>query len=103
MKKGKFLATVKIDKITLAIKTTAHAEKRLKERKISSYLIVSNILALDEKVIKELQEKNEETMIIDKKNNASIVIKFTKKAIMILTVIDKANLFIKEDTKIVRI
>lgn len=99
-KKDKGLAQVKIEGRTYGIRGTVHAVERMVERNIDEETVTGNILLLGKEKIKELQEKEQEAIIIDKDKEVAIVIAFKKNKIMVVTVIDKGNVWVKEGTHI---
>jgi hypothetical protein len=103
MKKDKLLAQIKINNRDYSIRATDHCLQRMAERKIDEYVVSGNVLALGETKLLKLQEAQEEAIIIDKKTNTSIVVAFIRNTVKIITVIDKANVFVKDGTRIERI
>jgi len=101
--KSKSIAQLKIENQDYSIRATIHAQERMEERNIDKHQAVSIILALGEKRITDLQKENEEAIIIDRERDAAIVIGFKGNKIQIITVIDKANVFIKEGTRVEQI
>lgn len=101
--KDRELAMIKIDGKYHKIVASHHAMCRMekRERNIDPYVVAGNIIALGPDRIRQLQEDNAEAIIIDEKKNVSIVIGFAKgDDITVITVIDKANVFVKKDTEI---
>ena len=103
MTEQKTLATIKLGTQMLVIKATNHSLERMEQRNVDEYLVISNIMGLGAETIERLQTNNEEAIIIDNNTNTSIVIGFSKKAITVITVINKSNVFVKTGTEIVRI
>jgi hypothetical protein len=103
MMKDKLLAQIKINNQQYSIRATVHALQRMAERKVDEYVVTGNVLALGEKRLLALQEEQTDAIVIDKVSNTSTVITFNKNTIKIVTVIDKANVFVKSNTKIERI
>lgn len=99
--KDKCLATINIDGNMYSIRGTVHALERMKQREIDEYVVTGNILALGKDHLLRLQEQEEEAIIIDKIKEVSIVIGFVKNTINVITVIDKSNVFVKDETTIV--
>lgn len=97
------LATIKIKNKTYKVVASNHAQKRMMQRNIDSYTVVGNILLLGENKIEKLQSTNEEFIIIDKDTNTSTVGAINDNVITIITVIDKSNVFVKKNTKIVNL
>ncbi len=97
---GKALATVQIEGTTYSIRATEHALERMEQRDVDGYVVTGNILALGPERLQKLQEANEEAIIIDKQKDVSVVIGFKGNRIQVVTVIDKANCFVKDGTSI---
>lgn len=102
-KRGKSLATIKIDNEIYSIRTTEHAEERMEQRDIDEYVVTGNILALGRERLLQLQETQEDAIIIDERKKVSIVICFVKNTITIITVIGTENIWNNRGTQIVRI
>lgn len=66
-------------------------------------MVAGSVLALGPARINRLQSENEEAMIIDKENNVAVVVGFSPEEIVIITVINKSNVFVKENTTICEI
>ncbi len=103
MKKDKLIAQIQIDKNQYSIRATFHALQRMDQRQVDEFVVAGNVLALGEQRLLELQRGNEEAIIIDNKTNTAIVIGFVRNTIKIITVINKANVFVKDDTRIEKI
>lgn len=99
----KCLAEIKIESNTYSVRATEHALKRMKQRSIDEYVVVGNVLALGKERLLQLQERDEEAIIIDEQKEVSIVIAFEQNKIIVITVIDKSNVFVKNNTEIVRL
>lgn len=102
-KKDKCLAEVNIDGNMYSIRATVHALERMKQREIDEYVVTGNVLALGKERLLQLQEQGEEAIIIDEQKEVSIVIAFEQNKIVIITVIDKSNVFVKDETTIVQL
>ena len=101
--KEKLIAQLKINDISYSIRATAHAMQRMDEREINEYVISGNIMALGKDKITELQSNNDEAIIIDELKNVAIVIGFKGNRIYVITVINKSNVYVKDNTVIERI
>ncbi len=100
MKKDKLLAKLEINKKHYSVRATAHALERMEQRKIDEFVVSGNVLALGKEKLQELQEQQEEAIIIDKNTNSAIVIGFVKNTIKVITVINKSNVWVKDNTRI---
>ncbi len=100
---NKCIATINIGRHTYSIRISDHANIRMQERNISSYVVAGNILALGKDQLVELQKTSEDFVIIDTVRNTSIVAGFKGNKIIIITVIDKSNIFVKDATQIVNL
>ena len=101
--KKKCIATIQIGRNTYSIRVSDHAQKRMEERNIFSYVIAGNILSLGKTRLLQLQKAREDFIIIDDITNTSIVAGFKNNRIFIITVIDKCNIFVKSETQIVNL
>lgn len=102
-KKDICIATIDIGSDTYSIRVSIHAQKRMQERNISSYVIAGNILALGKDRLIELQKMREDFIIIDDITKTSIVASFKGNRIFIITVINKCNVFIKSETQVINL
>ena len=101
--KKKCIATINIEGNTYSIRVSTHAQKRMQERNISSYVIAGNILSLGKNRLLQLQKSGEDFIIIDDITNTSIVAGFKNNRMFIITVIDKCNIFVKSETQVVNL
>ncbi len=101
--KTESIAIMEIGENKYSIRATAHALSRMAERKIDKFVVAGNVLALGAERIKELQAAQEEAVIIDDAKKISVVIAFKGNKIQVVTVIDKANIFVKKGTTVERI
>ena len=100
MKKDKLIAQLKIEKKEYSVRATVHALERMKERNIDEFVVSGNVLALGKAKLQELQKSQEEAIIIDKNTNSAVVIGFKKNTIKVITVINKSNVFVKDNTRV---
>lgn len=103
MSKNKEIASINIAGKTYSIATSFHAAERMDERNVDAHVVAGSVLALGPARIDSLQAENEEAMIIDKENNVAVVVGFSPEEIVIITVINKSNVFVKENTTICEI
>ena len=96
--KTRALTTLTIDGQTYSIRTTRHSEKRLVKRDIDEYMVASNILSLGKEKIKYYQGTEKDVMVIDETNGFSICFAFNGNKIVIITVIDKDDIWVKKNT-----
>lgn len=89
---------INIEDVKLTIELTSHAEYRLKQRRIDTFQAIGIILSLGKKRIKQYNNSNKDIFIMDKKLNLSIVFAIENNNITIITVIHKADCYIKEGT-----
>lgn len=101
--KDKMIAELKINGAQYSIRATAHAVERMAEREVDQYVVAANVMALGKQRLLELQEAQAEAIVIDEDKNIAVVIGFKKNRIQVITVINKANVFVKKDTVIERI
>ena len=97
------LASIQINNKTYKITASHHAVERMEQRNVDAYVVASSVLALGPDRIDALQAQSEEAMIIDKTNNVSVVVGMNPNSITIITVINRANVYVKENTAIYNI
>ena len=88
---SKSIASFKINGNTHSLRVSHHAEKRFKERNIKFENVVNDIFNLEISEFMEMKNQDLDYMLINRKNNYSIVIKFNGNRMIIATVINKSN------------
>ncbi|MBM7624658.1 DUF4258 domain-containing protein [Sporohalobacter salinus] len=79
------------------IESTTHAMDRMKERSIDTSLVTNIILSLGDKLL-DYNDTGDEVAIVDQKNNLAVIIEVREGKAVVITVIDRANIHIKEGT-----
>ena len=79
------------------VEGTTHALDRMDERDIDQELVVAIILSLDTKLL-EYNDTGEEVAIIDQEHNLAIIIEVREFKAVVITVIDRANIHVKDGT-----
>ena len=102
-KPGKMINSFTIFNKTYSIRLTNHAEQRLQERQIDLFQVTGSILSLGENIIEKYSGSNRDIFIMDKANNFSVVCNIVNYTIMIVTVIDNADCWVKSGTIAVRL
>lgn len=102
MAKNKRLASVRIEGKDYSIRATAHSMDRMRTRRVDEITVVGNILAIGKDNIKSLLH-DDDYMLIDTQNNVSIVFTREKNTLLVVTVIDKSNVFVKQGTKVIKL
>lgn len=95
------IAIIRLGGKAYSIGASNHALSRMNDRGIDKYVVSGTVIALGPTRIAELQENKDDAIIINENNNTSIVMAFDGTDITIITVIDKANIFVKTNTNIV--
>ncbi len=103
MKPGRSVNQFTIKGKTYSIRLTKHAEKRLKQRNIDLYQAVGAILVLGEKRITAYAGSDRDVMILDNTNNFAVVINMKYRTIVIVTVIDKTDCWVKKGTEVINL
>ena len=93
-KKGKEIGT--FDKYT--IQCTQHAQSRMGLREIDSGKVVSAVLSIGINHLNLYHNMQLDVMVTDKENGFSVVFEVRDNMIVLITVIDKADCFIKPGT-----
>ncbi|AGB41955.1 hypothetical protein Halha_2061 [Halobacteroides halobius DSM 5150] len=81
------------------VEGTTHALERMKEREVDEELVAAIVLSLDHKLL-EYNNTGEEVAIIDQEHNLAIIIEVREFKAVVITVINKANIHIKDGTKL---
>jgi hypothetical protein len=97
------LNTFTINNVTYCIKISEHAELRLSQRKLDLFKIVGAILSLGENKIKNYSNTNKDIFIMDNTNNFSVVCYIKNYTIMIVTVLNKADCYVREGTDVINL
>lgn len=79
------------------IESTIHALQRMEERNIEQSVVLEVIKGLDHKVLL-YNNSGEEVAIIDQEHDIAVIIEVRFNKVVIITVIDKANIHIKDGT-----
>ena len=103
MEEGKGLVAIRINGDTYSIRATGHALLRMKQREVDAYFVSGTILSLGKDKLLEYQRRGVDVVIIDKTRRVSIVFGFRKNKINIITVIDKGDVWVRNENEIVRI
>lgn len=101
--KSKKLMSFNINGRDIDIIASGHAVGRMIERDVNEYVVAGNVIALGPERIQQLQATRDEAIIIDEDKNVSVVVGFSQRRITIITVIDKANVFVKKGTEICKL
>ena len=97
------LAIVEINNVNFMIHASNHALKRMAQRNINKYAISGSIIALGKHALVSIQESKDQAILIDEHRGISIVFAVRNYRISIITVINKSNVFVKKNTKIVKL
>lgn len=97
------LATILIGEHTVDIIATRHANIRMHQRKVDPLLIISGVASVPSKDINQMMKKKTAAMVLDETNNLGIVFTIENKQIVIITVIQKKNIYVKKNTKVIAI
>jgi hypothetical protein len=100
---SKLMAEVKIEGQLYSIRATAHALTRMAERGVEAHAVCGTVLALGPERIHSLQEAHEEAIVIDEVANCAVVVAFAGNRIMVVTVINRSNVWVKSATRVERI
>lgn len=102
-KKGRSVNTFSINGQSFSIRLTDHAELRLKQRNVDLFQAIGSLLSLGEERILSYKDAGKDIMIIDKEKGFSIVAAIEGNTIMIITVIDKGDVYVKSGTTAVNL
>ena len=84
-----------------------HSIERMEIRGVDKYCIASAILALGERIFKINPTGYDEGVIIDKTKNIAVIFAvetvYKETVVKVITVINRANIFVKTNTKIFNI
>lgn len=84
------------------IEGTTHALNRMRERAIDQSVVMEVVIGLDAKVLL-YNNSGEEIAIIDQEHNIAVIIEVRMDKVVIITVIDRANIHLKDGTRIEQI
>lgn len=97
---GKSIAQIKINYTTYSLRATDHGLERMKQRKISEYVVTGDILSLGKDRLLELQKQDKDIALIDTLRNIAIILQFQGNIIKVLTVINSSDIYVKGTTVI---
>ena len=92
------LATFKVINRNFRIESTTHAYQRMEERDIDKNTVISSIKGLDYKILL-YNNSGEEIAVIDQEHDIAIISEVRYNKIVVITVINRSNIHIKEGTK----
>lgn len=101
--RGKSIAQIKINYTTYSLRATDHGLERMKQRKISEYVVTGDVLSLGKDRLLELQKQDKDIALIDTLHNIAIILQFQGNIIKILTVINSSDIYIKRTTVVERL
>lgn len=101
--KSKSLAQITIENETYSIRATGHAVDRMIERKVDKWVVSGDVLALGKERLLSYTKLTKDVALIDGKRGITIILGFRKNTIYILTVIDKSDVYILDNTMIKRL
>ena len=84
------------------IESTSHALQRMQERGIERRSVIEVIMGLDAKVLL-YNNSGEEIAISDQQHNIAVIIEVRMDKVVIITVIDRADIHIKDGTRLEQI
>ncbi len=102
-KPGRMISSFTIGDKTYSIRLTNHAKQRLQQRQIDLYQVTGSILSLGEKTIESYSGSDKDIFIMDKENNFSVVCNIVNYTIMIVTVINNSDCWVKSGTIAVKL
>lgn len=103
--KTKRIATINIKGQEISVRASEHCLARMAERGVSEFVVAGNIVSLGDKLA-EIQSGKEEGIVIDEVNKCAVIFGFKPQApntCFIITVINRANVFVKNSTRIYRL
>jgi hypothetical protein len=84
------------------IESTTHAAKRMEERKIDESIVIDVVKELDVKAL-VYNNTGDEIAIIDQIHDIAVITEVRLNKIVIITVINRANIHIKDGTRLEQI
>ncbi|MGM9572489.1 MAG: DUF4258 domain-containing protein [bacterium] len=84
------------------VETTTHALQRMEQRMVDKYVVAGIILCLGERLL-AYNDSGEEIAIVDQHNNLTIIIQVRSYKAVVITVINKTGIYIREGTKLEQI
>ncbi len=92
------LAECSLEESCFRVESTTHALDRMKERNIDREVVTAIILSLEQKLL-DYNDSGEEVAIIDQEHNLAVIIEVRDFKAVVITVINKANIHIKDGTQ----
>ena len=97
----KQLKTIEVNEDKFYINSTSHFLEKIKEREISTDLVVKTILDIGKERLADLEKRNIEVMVINQEKELSVIVGMSGNDITIMTAINKKDIIVKEDTLVV--
>jgi len=91
------LGKITIKNNNFRIESTTHALERMEERGIDRQVVLDVIQELDYKVL-IYNDSGEEIAIIDQEHDIAVIIEVRLNKVVVITIIDRANIHIKDGT-----
>jgi len=90
------LTAFKINNRVYRLVASHHATDRLFKRKLNQWYVASACIALGEKLDK-YNNSGMDIMIVDKEKNTTCIVTVERDTIVLITVLDKGNPYVKKD------
>lgn len=97
-----FITQFVINNHNFNVETTNHALKRMEQRRVDKFMVAGIVLCLGERLL-EYNDSGEEIAIIDQTNNVTVIIQVRNYKAVIITVINRTGVYIREGTKMEQI
>ncbi len=82
------------------ILATSHSLKRMRERRIDRYQVISAITSIGLDTIAKYRANKTDVMVMDRTNGFSVVFCVAGNQVRIITVIDSGDCYVKPDTAV---
>lgn len=99
----RILTTFKINHLTYTIAFKEHADLRKQQRNIDELQVVSAILALGSKRIEKYNNSDKDFAVIDKEHNITIIGTIEHQQIIVTTLINHADIWVKKGTDVINL
>lgn len=93
----------KINDITFEVRISKHADDRLQQRKLDIFMVTGAIFSLGQKRINDYRDTGRDIFVMDKTNDLSVVCCIEGNIITIITVLDKADCYVKNGTDVINL
>ena len=93
------IGAIEVNRNPFWIECTTHAIRRMSQRRIAAWVVKDLLATVGEKLL-AYNNPQDELAIVDAKNNLAIIVQVRLHKAVVITVIDRGEIFIKNGTKL---